>query len=365
MPRQVVDVSARSRLFREQPLLSHAWVVSPAEILEFLCHPRSELKKMGIRLPSECQIETVLQNHDWLAGRSHGLTDDERICVFARGEGDGRRFYRVTLYASKNRGAAEKQLLHRPDEEQRRARPISDAARLQADATRRSLLTDPLQLSVQSWLMPLSLDLPGTKSADEAHRIFVSTIDVVRRVVAEDADVRAAMDDVGSHLQQSFNPDYTGVFRTLAPRELPFQRAFAGLMYARALGWIRASALQAERMLGNVNGHAEDPGPVVRQLAEAVETLDLNFPAHATVAATFLRQQDEALDARLSEAERLFDSFDPGPEPRASAFEDHARGLERFDPANSNQWWYLPGLVAVAFATFETHRYTQYPGGPG
>lgn len=356
MRRQVVDISARSQLVRGQPLLSHAWVASPAEILEYLRHPRSELRKMGIRLPSDCQVETVLQNHDWLAGRSHGLADEERLSVYARGEGDGKRFYRVTLYASKKREEQHKQMLHRPDEEQRRARPLSDAARRQSEVTRRSLLSDPLQLVVQDWLRPLTLDLPFTKSAEEAHRILTATVDVVRQVVDDDPVVRGAIDDVGSCLQRPFNANYTGVYRTLVTPELPFHRAFASLMYARAIWWTRWSELQYDRILGNVVGHREDPGQTVRLLAEAIETLDANFPAHATVAATLLRRDDAALDARLSEAEQFFDMFDPGHPARSSAFEGYARGLERFAPSNNSEWWYLPGLVALAIATFSTRR---------
>lgn len=354
--RHVVDISARSHLVREQPLLSHAWVATPAEVLEFVRHPRPELKKLGIRLPSDCQIETILQNHDWLAGRSHGMTDGNRLSVFVRGEGDGKRFYRVTLYASKKREEPPDQpLLHQPDEEQRRARPIPETARLQNEVLRRSMLAAPLQLGVHEWLAPLTLDLPGTKSADEAHRIFTGIVQIAQRLVAEDPGMQAAMDDIASHLQKRFNRDYTGLFRRFGTPDVPFHRAFAGLMYARALWWIRASRLQRDALLDSVVARGDDPQPTFRVLGEAIESLDPDFVAHAIVAATIRRREESFFDARLSEAERFFDTFDPGP-PGSSRFASHPRGLELFAPSNSSEWWYLPGVVAFAVATWSVRR---------
>jgi hypothetical protein len=355
--RQVVDISARSRLVREQPLASHAWVASPAETLEYLRHPRSELKKMGIRLPCECVIETVLQNHDWLAGRSHGLVDDSGLRVFARGEGDARTFYKVTLYASKRRDEPPEQpLLHRPDEEQRRARPVSTWARQRTDATRRSVLAAPLQLVVQEWLSPLTVESPVTKSSEEAHRIFMGIVDVARRLVSEDPSMETAMDDIGEQLQRPFDRDYVGLYRTLGTEGVPFQRAFIGLMYARALWWIQSSRLQHDKLLENVVERGEDPQPTFRILMEAIETLADGFVAHATVAATVARRHDSYLDDRLVEAERLFDRLAPGSPDESQAFTGYARGLEHFAPANRDEWWYLPGIVAFAVATWSVRR---------
>lgn len=361
MTRQVVDVSARSRIFREQPLLSHAWVATPAEILEFLRHPRPELKKLGIRLPSDCQIETVLQNHDWLAGRSHGLTDDERLTVFARGEGDGKRFYRVSLYASKKRREPPDQtLLHRPEEEQRRARPIPEGARSSADVTRRSIMAAPLQMVVQEWIAPLTIEPQFSKSAEEAPRIFVEVLEASQTLVERDEAMRATVDGMAAHLQKPFNNAYAKHLRTVGRPDVPFHRAFAGLMYARALWWIRASQDQQAQFVADIGTFTEDPERKLQLLAEAVESLEYDFAAHATVAAAIRRREDAFLDARLSEAESLFDSFAPREGGDGSGWHRYARGLERFAPANSGEWWYLPGLLAFAIATWSLRRESYY-----
>lgn len=357
MPTQVVDLAARSRVFRDQRLLSHAWVTTPAEVLEFLRHPRSELKKLGIRLPSDCGVETILQNHDWLSGRSHGLTDKRRITVFARGEGDGKRFYRVSFFASKARkDQAHPELLHRTDEEVRPGRQISTWARWRAEATWRSAQADPLHLSVHEWLAPITLNLPGTKSPEEAHRIFSDILGVARRLVEERPSMGSAVEDIASNLQRPFNPDYGELFNALGPRGLPFHRAFAGVMYARAIWWLRASQLQRDAMIESIVEWGEDPEPTFRVLAEAIESLDRDFVAHAVVAASIRRQDDDFLDARLSEAESLFQTFDPDHAHDSPGFADHARGLERFLPPNSSEWWFLPGLVAFAVSTWSAPR---------
>jgi hypothetical protein len=357
MTRQVVDVSARSRIFREQPLLSHAWVATPAEVLEFLKHPRPELKKLGIRLPSDCQVETILQNHDWLAGRSHGLTDEERITVFARGEGDGKRFYRVTLYASKKRRAPSDQpLLHRPDEERRRSRPIPEARRKAADATRRSMIAAPLHRVVEEWIAPLSIDPPMTKSAEEAHRIFTGVLADAQRLVAEDPKMEATVADMASHLQKPFNQFYTNQYRTVQHPDVPFHRAFAALMYARALWWMRTAPEQHEQFVADIGTFTDDPAPKIRVLSEAVESLDYDFAAHATVAAAIRRREDHFLHGRLLEAEQLFETLNPGERDETSPWWQYARGLERFEPSNRSEWWYLPGLLAFAIATWTVRR---------
>lgn len=67
MPKKIVDFPARSRFIREEPWHLHFWESTPEEALAFLRNPRSELEKIGIDLPSECRIETIITNHDWMA----------------------------------------------------------------------------------------------------------------------------------------------------------------------------------------------------------------------------------------------------------------------------------------------------------
>lgn len=123
MPRKVVDLSARSRIIRDEPWHLHFWESTPDEALAFLRNPRAELQSLGISLPGDCRIETVITNHDWMTEATHGLTaerDNGPIIICSTGGGNvAINFYRVTMYAHREEdiGRFEKRLLHSEDEE--------------------------------------------------------------------------------------------------------------------------------------------------------------------------------------------------------------------------------------------------------
>jgi hypothetical protein len=123
MPRKLVDLSARSQIIRDEPWHLHFWESTPEEALAFLRSPREQLAELGIDLPPDCRIETVITNHDWLSAQTHGLTaerDNGPIIVCNVGGGDvAINFYRVTMYAHAEAdvGRFEKRLLHSSEEE--------------------------------------------------------------------------------------------------------------------------------------------------------------------------------------------------------------------------------------------------------
>ena len=123
MPRKIVDLSARSRIIREEPWHLHFWESTAEEALAYLRNPRVELQGLGIELPADCRIETVVTNHDWMAEVTRGLTaesDNGPIIICNVGGGDvAVNFYRVTMYAHREEdiGRYEKRLLHSEDEE--------------------------------------------------------------------------------------------------------------------------------------------------------------------------------------------------------------------------------------------------------
>lgn len=128
MPSKVVDFSARSRIIREEPFMLHFWESQPTEVLAFLQDPRAQLRQLGIELPEECRIETTIENHDFLAATSQGLTKDGNgtdggtiICTVGGGN-VAKNYYKVSLFAHKEAevGRFQKQLLHEADEEERR-----------------------------------------------------------------------------------------------------------------------------------------------------------------------------------------------------------------------------------------------------
>jgi hypothetical protein len=125
MPKKIIDFSARSEIIREEPYHLHFWESTPAEALDFLRDPRSQLESMGIRIPDDCRVETVIENHDWIAantGRLEASNGDVIVCNVGGGN-VGRAVYRVTMYGHDESaiGRFEKELLHSPDEQFRGA----------------------------------------------------------------------------------------------------------------------------------------------------------------------------------------------------------------------------------------------------
>ena len=123
MPKMIVDLSARSSHIRDEPWHLHFWESTPREALAFLRDPRKELEKIGIKLPANCRIETVITNHDWMGTNAlarGAAAENGPIVVCNVGGGDvAINFYRVTMYAHKasDVGKFRKELLHRPEEE--------------------------------------------------------------------------------------------------------------------------------------------------------------------------------------------------------------------------------------------------------
>ncbi len=122
MPRKIVDLSARSAILREEPFYVHFWECDPQEYLEFLRDPRGQLAEMGIDLPEDCRVETIIENHDWLSQQTSRLASDDGTIICNVGGGDvARQVYRIVSYAHSHEaiGRYDKQLLHSPDEESR------------------------------------------------------------------------------------------------------------------------------------------------------------------------------------------------------------------------------------------------------
>jgi hypothetical protein len=122
MPNVVVDLSARSRHIREEPWHLHFWENTPAEVIDYLKDPRGFLEKIGVKLPEDCRIETVIENHDFMAGQTDGLAaSDGPIIICNVGGGNvAKAVYKVSMYAhhTDEVGRHEKSLLHSQDEEQ-------------------------------------------------------------------------------------------------------------------------------------------------------------------------------------------------------------------------------------------------------
>jgi hypothetical protein len=121
MPNVVVDLSARSRHIRDEPWDLHFWELKAPEALEYLRDPRGKLKEMGIELPEDCRIETVIDNHDWMAANTDNLAAANGILVCNVGGGNvAVNTYRVRMYAhsAEDVGRFDKKLLHSEEEEQ-------------------------------------------------------------------------------------------------------------------------------------------------------------------------------------------------------------------------------------------------------
>lgn len=120
MPAKIVDFSARSKVFRDEPFYGHFWECTPAEYLDFLKNPRKELQKIGIRIPANCRIETTIENHDWLGAHARGFASDNGTIICNVGGGNiARAVYRIISYGHDHStvGKFKKRLLHSPRRE--------------------------------------------------------------------------------------------------------------------------------------------------------------------------------------------------------------------------------------------------------
>jgi hypothetical protein len=121
MPSKIVDLSARSRIIRDEPFHVHFWECTPREYLDLLRSPRKVLASMGIELPAKCRIETTIENHDELEASTRGFAAANGTIVCNVGGGNvARGVYRIVSYAHDQSTVAKfkKKLLHSPEEEE-------------------------------------------------------------------------------------------------------------------------------------------------------------------------------------------------------------------------------------------------------
>jgi hypothetical protein len=121
MPSKIVDLSARSRIIRDEPFHVHFWECTPREFLDLLKSPRKVLASMGIDLPAKCRIETTIENHDELEASTRGFAAANGTIVCNVGGGNvARGVYRIVSYAHDKSTVAKfkKKLLHSPEEEE-------------------------------------------------------------------------------------------------------------------------------------------------------------------------------------------------------------------------------------------------------
>jgi hypothetical protein len=60
VPRNIVDLSARSEIIRQEPWNLHFWECTIEEYLEFIKNPREFVSEMGIKVPENCRIGSLL-----------------------------------------------------------------------------------------------------------------------------------------------------------------------------------------------------------------------------------------------------------------------------------------------------------------
>ena len=118
MPTKIVDFSARSTVLRDEPFHLHFWECTPSEYLEFLAAPRAHLKRIGIKLPRKCRIETTIENHGEMDTLTKSFTkkDNGTIVCNTGGGNVARTVYRIISYAHDHDaiGKYKKDLLHSP-----------------------------------------------------------------------------------------------------------------------------------------------------------------------------------------------------------------------------------------------------------
>lgn len=121
MPSKIVDLSARSKIIRDEPFHVHFWECKPREYLNLLKNPRKVLEGMGIKIPADCRIETTIENHDYLGVQTNGFASNNGTIICNVGGGNiVRAVYRIVSFAHNEStvGKFKKVLLHSPDEEE-------------------------------------------------------------------------------------------------------------------------------------------------------------------------------------------------------------------------------------------------------
>jgi hypothetical protein len=121
VPSKIVDLSARSEIIRDEPFHVHFWECTPAEYKKFLGNSRKFLAEMGIELPKDCRIETVIENHDWLSQHAPDFKSSNGTIICNTGGGNvARSVYRIVSYGHDHStiGKYKKKLLHSPDVQQ-------------------------------------------------------------------------------------------------------------------------------------------------------------------------------------------------------------------------------------------------------
>jgi hypothetical protein len=122
MPSKIVDLSARSKIIRNEPFHVHFWECTPEEFKRFLFQPRKFLVEMGIKIPEECRIETTIENHDWIGDNTNDLANTNGTIICNVGGGNiARGVYRIVSYGHDHDaiGKYKKELLHRPNEQEK------------------------------------------------------------------------------------------------------------------------------------------------------------------------------------------------------------------------------------------------------
>jgi hypothetical protein len=79
------------------------------------------MKKMGINIPNECRIETVVENHDWIGDQTDGFAKADGTIICNVGSGEvARSVYRIVSYGHNESaiGKFKKNLLHSSDVEE-------------------------------------------------------------------------------------------------------------------------------------------------------------------------------------------------------------------------------------------------------
>jgi len=221
------------------------------------------------------------------------------------------------------------------------------------------MLATNLHLQVHQWLAPLTISGPITKSAQEAHRIFTGITRAVAGLVPRSSTLQAGITEIVPLLQRPYNPGYSLLFRTNRHAGTPFHAATVGVLYAKALWVLQTSGYHFDALIADALQLLSEPSQPVRILVDTIRSLDADFIAHASVEATIRRGQDPLFDARLTEAEQLFARHFPQHPDRCPRFFAPARGLELFTESRASEWWFLPGLIALAVSVWPTSAQLQ------
>lgn len=350
MSNKVVDLSARSRVIHDGPLLLHYWELTPAEAQAFLVSPRAELEKIGVVLLAGCRIDTTVENHDKLGGQpGTGLT------VLCQGTGHvGATHYKVSMHAHVRAAgeAYKKDLLH--DRSEQSLRPgLSHGQRFNLAMLRHSMVSSPTYLKVFAYLTPLVVVDRFPRSVETAYKEFREVAELTAKEASGSTEFQKGLVEVGALVSGPPQPDYQRLYdHARRPGWTPL-KTFLSVVLLRAIRSVIAHTCTHDVFHSETVQLLSDHGQLKAQITEQMNRFGPEFIPQLVVETETRASDSEEFDRSLTFAADAFAKLGPhiapiypGSGPTTPPWESDAQGVHLVSDSGGH-WWTIPAIAAL------------------